>query len=478
MKSGVSRRYMGAVGAALILMPLGSLLFFGAIGLPDGIAGVGGPPFARQGRQGQPDPTASSREGNPMRPIRAGDKFRHRFSLSGVVFLDGNVTSYILTQVTTSLVHSFSPATEENFRAALVDPLRHEQRIYANSPAMIWTDSGKLVVIMRMWLEKEKLKLAAYRASNVLSDNYFYTQLFNDKLDPLTPGQTMGIPTKVHVEIGDGPIEPRIFSVNNHIYVTFNTGAFVSRTTMVDTTFIWDYEQHVCIVPSISGGQPMTVHHTGNRLARDKHWSAFTYKDRLYFVYNLDPLRVMHCSMPAGNCNFVHFEGPRNYTFTQSKDTLRGGTPFVLYRHPYYLSIAHGTLFRDCARAPCDWNRFYTANLVVMSVLPVHRIVYVSGDIHFHPSVAASIPIVRYRYIRYPFIFPVSLILEDYDTIAIGGHISDYSSVILRLRGLKSIMQQIEEAGGGRASTGPPIGSLHRLVKQSASNETGFKFRY
>lgn len=43
-------------------------------------------------------------------------------------------------------------------------------------------------------------------------------------MNPVTDGEILGIPTPIQWTIGDGPIEPRIFSVNNTIYLTFNTG--------------------------------------------------------------------------------------------------------------------------------------------------------------------------------------------------------------------------------------------------------------
>ena len=44
-----------------------------------------------------------------------------------------------------------------------------------------------------------------------------------------------------------------------------------------------------------------------NDMPRDKHWMALVDDDQLYFVHNLDPLRVMHCDLDA-YCEFVHNE--------------------------------------------------------------------------------------------------------------------------------------------------------------------------
>lgn len=46
-------------------------------------------------------------------------------------------------------------------------------------------------------------------------------------------------------------------------------------------------------------------------MPRDKHWSALVNHTKLYFTYNLDPLRVIDCgiSQSSANCRFVHKEG-------------------------------------------------------------------------------------------------------------------------------------------------------------------------
>ena len=51
-----------------------------------------------------------------------------------------------------------------------------------------------------------------------------------------------------------------------------------------------------------------------NDMPRDKHWMALVQNDQLYFVHNLDPLRIMHCDLDA-YCESVHNE-VRSLDFT------------------------------------------------------------------------------------------------------------------------------------------------------------------
>ena len=86
----------------------------------------------------------------------------------------------------------------------------------------------------------------------------------------------------------------------------------------------------------------------------------------------------------------------------------------MLYKYPYYISVAHGTYFRDCPEkeSRCNGRRYYTTYLILMTIEPQFKILYVSGNIPF-PEVTFNVPLVRYRFIESSFFFPVGLILEN-----------------------------------------------------------------
>jgi len=86
-------------------------------------------------------------------------------------------------------------------------------------------------------------------------------------------------------------------------------------------------------------------------MPRDKHWMALVEpsdasRRQLHFVQNLDPLRVLRCSLDAGLCAFVQRDeqlaaaandSEAGFIFRDSFSHLRGGTPFELYRWPYFI---------------------------------------------------------------------------------------------------------------------------------------------
>jgi len=96
-------------------------------------------------------------------------------------------------------------------------------------------------------------------------------------------------------------------------------------------------------------------------MPRDKHWMALVEpgdasRQQLHFVQNLDPLRVLRCSL-VGICQFVQrdeqlsgsSDREAGFIFRDSFSHLRGGTPFELYRWPYfirYVSVSGWLMWR------------------------------------------------------------------------------------------------------------------------------------
>jgi len=269
--------------------------------------------------------------------------------------------------------------------------------------------------------------------------------------------------------VGDGPIEPRAFWHYDRLYLSFNSGIKINGS-LFDTTFFWDYDEEQVVMPKIREGQP-TLQTSHASVPRDKHWSPYTYKDQLYFIYSLDPLRILLCDRDS-KCYFTRKEGGDNYEFHQVADSLRGGTPTVHYKDEFYITIAHSTMFRKD-----DWKRVYTINLAVLKITnDNHRIVFLSSPILFNETFMSSIPMVRHRYIRDDFVFPVSLLVEDADNIIIGGHVNDHSSYLFRVTGIQSLMDDVMVGSKKLSDVGPQPGKLHNLTKEFSSQLFGYTF--
>ena len=385
------------------------------------------------------------------------------FSLDGAVFNKAGVAGYVSVRLQSGLLHSFSPEIEKAARQRVLDPVG-DNIYFANSPAITWYQ-GQLVLLLRIWLDREKYAKTKKWPVNQFDDNYLFMQSFNAHLNPLNSGSFLGIPAPKFL-IGSGPIEPRVFKVGDKLFASFNIAMLLNSSYTVDITTFWDFQKNKPIIPNISGGNALLKKVKKGRVPRDKHWMPFTVKKKLYFVKNLDPLVVLLCEL-NGNCSMVHNEDPKNsFNFHPLNLHIRGGTPLELYRFPYYIGFAHVTLFN------MDDNRYYTANLIVFCADP-YRIVFVSDQIQVHPDVYEANPMVRTMYIKDNFIFPVGIILEDPDSVVLGAHVNDHSSVLFRIKGIQTLMDKIiAEDTKYSSKKGPHVNFIQKYVFQRTSNLT------
>ena len=200
------------------------------------------------------------------------------------------------------------------------------------------------------------------------------------------------------------------------------------------------------------------------------NWIPLEMKGRLYFVYSLDPLRVMKCDKESGDCEFIYEQpGSAKNPFDYEVDHLRGGTPWTLYKYPYYISFAHNVLKVTKPDKPKHLWLLYNANFVVLSVDP-WAIVYVSRNLEFDNVWMQSEPILRNTTITSSFFYPTGLIMWDEDTVDVSGHLNDASGHILRMRGFKKLMMEV------MSKTHSPSSSSVRTVQQyllSTTKEAG-----
>ncbi|CAD5123065.1 DgyrCDS11445 [Dimorphilus gyrociliatus] len=402
------------------------------------------------------------------RKLKTPDTYDYTFDLSGSMFNEKGASKKLTVNTISSLAHSFTPYIEHEVERRLIDPIK-QQTIVANSPAIIWYKDN-LLLVSRIWLVREKYEAKKNWPSNDFYDNILYTQTFDSNMSPITSGKFLGIPSPKQFWVGDGPIEPRLFEFKGEAYVSFNVAMALSRKVSVDSTVLWNYNRDIPIFPKITGGSPILRDLKNSGMKRDKHWMSLTYKDNLYFIHSLDPLRVLQCDgLPLkADCKFIHQEklqdGFRDYAIH-----LRGGTPFLSYKQPYYISIVHNTLFKERTS-----KRFYTAHLVVLSVEPIWRIVYISDPIKLNSEIYESSPLERPLYIEEDFIFPVGLTIDTPDSILIGAHANDHSAIIIRLRGIRELMNNVIESDD--SEKGPKAGIIQEYIHDRIELTTNMRF--
>lgn len=252
----------------------------------------------------------------------------------------------------------------------------------------------------------------------------------------------------------------RLFSVGDNSYLSFHTW-------LVDPTYdhqisgrlhLYDMDKHI--------KRKLTL---DTKLHRTEiNWIPLDVRGELYYTYTLDPLRVMKCNRTTAECHFIYKqEGTNQNPFVYSIDHLRGGTPWVLYKYPYYISVGHNVLVTN---QPHHDYSIYNSNLLVMCVDP-WRLVYASRNILYNATWVTSKPIIRTQTIIASFFYPSGLIKRSDDIIDVSGHLNDAAGYILRFRGIQELMRSVMRRDQGNVEkTVPEVRTAQQYIMESGKS--------
>ena len=236
--------------------------------------------------------------------------------------------------------------------------------------------------------------------------------------------------------------------------------------------YFGDVDEERVVIPEFEGGAPITKQYPKSKQIiafGDKNWMPFDLDNKIHVAYNLDPLIILKCEF-TGNCRLIYQSA--NFNIFAQDSNLRGGTPFILYSYPYYISFAHSTLH---SYHPPHGGTYYNVHLVVLTVEPF-AVVYVSQWLRFNPAVFEDQQ-RQCTYIKTDFVFPHGLVIEDQDSVLLTIHVNDHSSAMFRIRGIEAIMQRVIKAdrmtNKGHKAT---LAKIHLLVKKMVMEDTGVVF--
>lgn len=132
--------------------------------------------------------------------------------------------------------------------------------------------------------------------------------------------------------------DPRIFILNEEVYVIF--------------ICISPYEgQQRCLgITKFEEWKPVFLQvENMKRNAIEKNWAPFVKENKLYFVYNYDPLVIIHYDLnPQGLCTVVFKQNNIHLPINTANTYLRGGSNLIHYKDGYYIGGCHSRIFKKC----------------------------------------------------------------------------------------------------------------------------------
>ena len=369
-----------------------------------------------------------NRTGDPQELFVDGDLCQ-QYALGGGVF-QGGVSTRIHHDVSTCHLKTFGKEFEEECRQDFVD-LENKINVILKSPSLLW-HQGDLHVALKVEVYRppgSRLGCYGYMC------NHLYVMRFDKYLNRI--GRREMIQMKLPYKHRDrsGPDDSRIFQMNGSLYIMFAAGyaAYNVNSTVTHLiSGIWDYQNQKPFFPDFEREL------VKSGVVMEKNWVPLINNQELFVITNLDPLYIMKCKIHEG-CTFMknNDNGSDDSKILNVRRPLRGGTSFELYKYPYHVSLVHGTYYRQ------KRDRYYTAHLLVMNAESL-RIVYVSDPIKIHQDLYSRYQGDRYfRTVKGDFLFPTGILVENENSLVIGAHINDKGSVLLRLDGIASILQDI-----------------------------------
>eukprot|EP00667_Euglena_gracilis_P008379 EG_transcript_8488 len=358
------------------------------------------------------------------------------FALGGAV-LHQDQAQRVSFCVTTEVLHDFCDVGH-----AVVTRFNPDQGYTFRllSPAVFQRANGDLVGVFRPIPDRKP------GVRNRLPQSFLVWGRLNATYHLQPPLRGVAIPAPRHRRY-NGPVDPRLFELRGRLFMLFemqgSTSGWAGNTPeAAGGTYLWDLDDDGLVnVRLWRDGHPVP------QARRDKNWVPLVVEDRLLVVRNYDPLQVLCCD-PAGDCTFlVDQQGPQE----GPTRVVRGGTPLLPYRPPYYVGLAHSN-FRGC-----DGRRWYQHQLLVLNAEGTPRVLYVSD-----PVVLRMADGLRRRRVYDTmdhFCFPLGAVLRSPDVLEYGVHCDDERSYAVRLRGLAGLLGRVL-AMDGPGRSGPRPGAV------------------
>ena len=176
--------------------------------------------------------------------------------------------------------------------------------------------------------------------------------------------------------------DPRIVILNQEVYVVF--------------ICISPYKnQNRCIsITNFNEWNPrfLQIENMEKKLI-EKNWAPFVKDNKLYFVYNYDPLVIIHYDFNQdGICNVVFKQENCNLSFDTSKTYLRGGSNLIQYKDEYYIGGCHSRIKKDI---------FEHYTHIILLNTNNWELVYVSKPVLYNYNLTDKLNVLNERWISY-----------------------------------------------------------------------------
>jgi len=132
--------------------------------------------------------------------------------------------------------------------------------------------------------------------------------------------------------------DPRIIILNEEVYVIFIClSPYENQNRCIGITKFNEWNPVFLQIENMKKNQI------------EKNWAPFVKDNKLYFIYNYDPLIILYYNLNLeGKCQVIFKQDNINLPINTSSTYLRGGSNLIHYRDGYYIGGCHSRIYKDC----------------------------------------------------------------------------------------------------------------------------------
>ena len=251
--------------------------------------------------------------------------------------------------------------------------------------------------------------------------------------------------------------DPRIFILNEEVYVMF--------------ICLSPYEnQQRCIgITKFDKWEPVFLqieNMTKNGI--EKNWAPFVKDNKLFIVYNYDPLVIIHYDFnEEGICKVIFKQNNCNLPINTSNTYLRGGSNLIHYKDGYYIGGCHSRMYKNCFEHYTHIILLDTNNWELVYVSkPVMYYCDIEDELNSHHLMSNSVK--RLDTLHNILIDKTPNIIQDPISMYVK---NEKFYITINIRDCVSLLYEISFANlFDLKKNGNPIGYFDNFVKETISN--------
>jgi len=161
--------------------------------------------------------------------------------------------------------------------------------------------------------------------------------------------------------------DPRIFILNDKVYVIFIClSPYIGQNRCIAITLFDEWSPVFLQIENIKHN------------VIEKNWAPFVKDNKLFFVYNYDPLVIINYDFNlGGNCKIVYKQDNITFPIDTANTFLRGGSNLIKYKEDYFIGGCHSRIYKKC-------YEHYT-NIIILDTSK-WKIVYISKPVLYYYS--------------------------------------------------------------------------------------------